>query len=141
MGTVALLISDNRLVETLTDSGEIDLVKQIEKDTNLEDVLKLVKHYRQANRALEERVGDQVEEILVSLSSPPEAKFHAMEWMKSALKMESFRKDEYSAAQTIGQFAYDVYKKQPELTDFVLQAEKAQVRVLIFSLQRSTQAA
>lgn len=141
IGTVALLVVDNQLKDTLTDSAEIGLLEALGDSGTIEQAQAIVRQYRKETKQLEERLGDHVEEILVSYQASKEAKKNAMDWMKSHMKLEQYRKEERQAAAIIGEHAFSVFQTRPDVKEFILQAETSQVRVVIFSLKRDSQAA
>lgn len=141
MGTVAVVLASEgdvagieHWVETFSDEREIRaLEKAIEDGDHFP--LQRVYEYRENIEKEDEEFGDYVEELLSKGFVRPEVQEHGVAWLKSKLRIEQYRDQEREAAEVIANYALNKYKKDPELSDFVLAGPGVQVRVRIFRVK------
>ena len=137
-GTVALLVKTGtaetpQLVETVSDDQEILLLeKELEKGQA--DLVAALKGWRTTKHREEEEFGDYIEDLLSQPFVAPEVRKHGIQWMKSKIKIDRFKRTESEAAHVIADFAIKVYKENPACADFFLMGPNAKVRVKIFKL-------
>lgn len=137
--TIALILSypppalsgDPSLVETLSDHYEIELMESYLK-AGEKNPLQHIYEYRSRESRRDEEFGNYVEDLLCRPFLNHELQNHAVHWLKSKIKIEEYQKIECQAAQTIADFAYQIYQKDPTKTDFCLAGENRQVRIRIF---------
>ena len=133
--TVALVVrlegQDKKLSAILSDEREIryfeSLVVSGEKAP-----LDRVFEQRQRTLREEEEFGDYVEELLCRPFLRAEVQAHALQWMKSKIRIELYQRQEAEAAKIIAEYAYQLFRDDASRTDLILKGPSAQVRVRIF---------
>jgi hypothetical protein len=137
IGTVALIIacpekdSEPVLLEALSDELEIATLEgsfQAGDPDPLEIILKV-----RAKRVQEdEEFGNYVEDLLSKPFLPDDVREHGLQWFKSKNKIEEYHRAESEARQVIADFAFKLFRSEPQRTDFILSSAAAEVRVRIF---------
>lgn len=144
MGTVALIVApksmEPELVECISDEGEIALF-QAALESGERDPLAIIYSRRERQAKEDEDFGDYVEELLSQPCVRPEIQHHGIQWLKSKMRIENFQKSEKEATSVIAQYAFKLYREQPDRTDFVLAGPNAQVRIRIFELRSEARVA
>jgi len=140
IATVALLVlkksQSHKLVETLSDDKEIQLFENLCESGEPDPYLKL-QEYRDSQTREDNEFGDYVEELLCQPCVKPEVQHHAVQWLKSKIKIEKYRKNEIEAAAIISDYALKIFEESPDKTDFTLLGSAAQVRVKIFVFEEA----
>jgi hypothetical protein len=139
VGTVALIVQCDgnahpMLLEKFSDDREIEVFEQalgVSGGKPLEAVYEL--RVKQAKE--DEDFGNYIEELLSQPFLRPEIQEHGLQWLKSKIKIEEFRKAELQAAQTIADFAFKLFLENPKQTDFFLAGGSAKVRIRVFVLE------
>ncbi|RYZ68989.1 MAG: hypothetical protein EOP09_08495 [Proteobacteria bacterium] len=138
-GTVAVVLANDggaeRWVDTFSDEREIARLEQAIRggeEFPLEEVYTL----REKQKKEDESFGDYVELLLSQPFVRPEVQSHGVAWMKSKIRIESFRRQEQEAAETIAEYALVQYWKNPDLADFTFAGRDTEVRVRIFKLEK-----
>ncbi len=134
-GLVALIIDESKggkpqLLEALSDEKEISLYVEALESSH-PDPLKCVYEWRVQQEQEDEEFGNYVEELLSQPFVKPEILHHGVQWLKSKMRIEEFRKSELEATRVIATYAYDIYCRDPQKSDFVLSGPTASVRVRI----------
>lgn len=127
---VKAILSDDREIayfETLMKAGEFDPLTKVYE-------------MRERQSREDEEFGDYVEELLSRPFLKPEVQEHALQWMKSKIRIEQYQKQEHDAARVIADYACQLIKDDPSRTDFVLKGPSAQVRIRVFPLVVQTAA-
>lgn len=129
---------ERRWVETLSDDREIDIFEaaQIEGTS---DPLSTVYDSRRRQTQEEDEFGDYIEELLSNPFLRPEIQEHAIQWLKSKIRIDQFHKTEQEAAQVIARCAFGVFEDDPSRTDFFLSGPTTSVRIRVFVLTRKGQ--
>ena len=140
-GTVALVVGIvggvPRLVESFSDAREIAILETtIEK--GVEDPISCIQHYRLEKKREEEEFADYVEDLLSKSAVNPEVLEHGVQWFKSRVKIEEFRKQEVEAATVIAGYAFQIFMQNIQRTDFILAGPSAQVRVRVFVIDEAS---
>lgn len=133
--TVALIVNGIgpalKVEAILSDEREINYLEALVtagERSPLERILEM----RQKQSREDDEFGDYVEELLSRPFLRPEVQEHAVQWLKSKLRIEQFQKQEAAAAKVIAEYACTLIKENPDRVDFVLKGPKAEVRVRIF---------
>lgn len=134
---VLLLVSqsDGKLVllDALSDSREIEFMKKaVEKHTP--DLVRALDAFRIVREREEELFGDHVESLLCKPFLKPKIRQNCLDWLKSRARIEDLGRREREATRVIGEYAYRVLIQSPELQDFALQSERAEVRVEVLKV-------
>ncbi len=136
-GTVALVVALKEgqpvLLEQLSDDLEITLLEEALQE-RMKEPLELIYAHRQRQQEEDEEFGDYVERLLSQPAVRPEIQAHGVQWLKSKLKIESFQKSETEASKIIADFAFRLFREDPDKTDFILAGPVAQVRVRVFQV-------
>ncbi len=136
-GTVALVIRFDKdapvLVEYFSDEAEIVVVEDALKAG--EDPILKVQEYRAREAEEDEEFGDYVEDLLSKPFLRPEIQLHGLQWMKSKIRIETFKQTEAQAAKVIAEYAINIFKQDQDKTDFILVGPTAKVRIRVFSVQ------
>jgi hypothetical protein len=145
--TIALIVSSTNqekpvLCEALTSADEI-LELELALMNSESDPLKRVRDYRSKQNLDEEEFADFVEGLLSQPFVKPDVQEHAVQWFKSRAKIEAYQKAEDTASQVIAMYAFEIYQKNPNKTDFFLAGPKAKVRIRVIEVrdQQKEQAA
>ena len=121
-------------METLSDDREIELMEAAiiagEKEP-----LDLLGRVRERDAKEEEDFGNYVEDLLSKPFVRPEIQSHAVQWLKSKIRIEKYERSEVEAVEVIARYALKLFQEDPEKLDFHLAGPKAQVRVRIFVIQ------
>lgn len=103
--------------------------------------LNLLGRVRERDAKEEEEFGNYVEDLLSKPFVRPEIQEHAVQWLKSKIRIEKYERSEVEAVKVIAQYAMKVFQEDPAKMDFLLAGPQAQVRVRIFVLEETGQAA
>ncbi len=125
------------LLEALSQEEEISVLKEAISH-GVEAPLTCVYEYRVRTEREDEEFGDFVEGLISQPFVHPEVQKHAVQWLKSKIKIEGFKREEISASTTISKYALQVFEKDRTKTDFFLSGPAARVRVQIFVLHGKT---
>lgn len=122
-----------KLVEVLSDETEVSL---FEMASALKEPHPLDRVYQHRMQLLQEEhaFADYVEEVLSQPFQRQEIKDHGAQWLKSRLRIQEFQRNESEAAKIIANFAFQIYCRDPDKTDFYLKGGVAQVRIRVFVL-------
>jgi hypothetical protein len=135
--TVALVVRIDgdapSLAEIVSDDQEIEILDNAFTDLS-RDALAEIREHRQRVAREDDEFGDYVEQLLCQPFVKPEIQTHAVEWLKSRIRIEQFQKTESAAAKVIGDYAYRLYAENRQLKDFFLSGPNTRVRVRIFVL-------
>lgn len=135
--TVALIVAQEgsapKLVETLSDEFEIELLVQA-VNAGKPDPMELIYEFRARQKAQDTSFGDYVEDLLSKPFVNSTIQGHAVKWLKSKIRIERFQKMENDAAQIIAEYAYQVFQKDPDKTDFFLASPQTKIRIRIFQI-------
>lgn len=144
-GTIALVVNSEtpnesgareaKLLDTLSDEQEI-LIFEEALERGDEDPLKSVYDFRNNQSNEEEEFGNYVENLLEQPYLRAEVQQHALQWLRSKIRIEQYQRKELEASKVISDFAYKVYRENPEQDDFVLAGPNAQVRIRVFDLKK-----
>ncbi len=140
-GTVALVLrcptarpADAVLVEALSDGREIQLVEAAVIAGEPEP-LRLVYDHRKREAKEDDEFGNYVEDLLSKPFLKNEIQSHAVQWLKSKIRIEQYNRSEVEAVQVIADYAVKLFRSDPEKIDFLLAGPQAQVRVRIFLVE------
>lgn len=144
-GVVALVVHKAsegipQLVEALSDELEIEIL-ELALQEGERDPLSLIYRRRERQTREDESFGNYVEELLSQPVVKPEVQEHALQWLKSKIKIERYQKTESEATRVIADYAYRLFLENQSRKDFVLAGPKAQVRVKIFEVEAEVAAA
>lgn len=118
------------LLDALSDEREIGVFEQaVEK--GVRNPLEKVYESRNQMEAEDEEFGDYVEQLLCQPFLRPEIREHGVQWFRSKVKIDEYKRNEREAAQVIAGYAYKVFLENPSKTDFMLAGPKAMVRVQV----------
>ena len=136
-GTVALVVRFEQgapqLVDRISDEQEIEALENAFRESE-EDPLSHVYGLRARIQQEDEEFGDYVETLLSQPFLRPEVREHGLQWLKSKLRIEEFRKNEAEATRTIAEYAFRLYEGNPEREEFFLAGPAARVRIRVFRL-------
>jgi len=141
VGTVALVLKVEKdepaLIEAISDAMEIEVLEEalVRGD---QDPVSVVHAVREHLYHQDEEFGDYVEELLSQPFLKSEIRTHGIEWMKSKIKIEEYKRTEAEATLVIAQYALKVFLDDRSRLDFFLSGPKAKVRVRIFVLPEAT---
>lgn len=137
-GTVALIVSYTNqkpnLLGSLSDDREIETF-HMAREAGSTDPMDAVVKLREQQKREDEEFGDYIEELLTKPGVRTEIQDHGVQWLKSKMKMERFHKTEKEATAVIAEYAFKVFEKAPEKTEFILAGPSAQVQIRIFVMQ------
>lgn len=142
-GTVVLLVSTGsnshsktpELIDYLYDDREIAVVESA-LQSGVNDPLELISEFREREKQEEEEFGNYVENLLSQPFLKSEIQNHAIQWLKSKIRIEQFQKAEREATQVIARYAFNLFKTDPERKDYFLAGPTAKVRIRIFTLDK-----
>jgi hypothetical protein len=141
-GTVALVVRFEegrpQLVDRISDDQEIEALEEALGEGE-QDPLACVYGLRARMRQEDEDFGDYVETLLSQPFVKPEVREHGLQWLKSKLRIEEFRKSEAEATRTIAEYAFRLFEAQPERAEFFLAGPVARVRIRVFRLEQASQ--
>jgi hypothetical protein len=123
-------------IETLSDKDEIESLAEA-LDFGTQDPLNLIYEQRKVQEQLEVDFEDYVEALLTRPFLNLAIQSQGVQWFKSRIKIQEFKKSEEAAADVIAEHALKIYHKDPSQTDFFLMAKNSQVRVRVFLLPES----
>lgn len=121
------ILSDDREItyfESLVESGETDPLAR-------------VLEMRARQQREDEEFGDYVEELLSRPFLRPEVQEHAVQWLKSKIRIEQYQRQEAEAARIIADYACQLIQADPSRRDFVLKGPTAQVRIRVFEMSEA----
>src|SRR5690606_13935231 len=95
------------------------------------DPLKRVEDHRMLQKQEDEEFGNYVEELLSRPFLKPEIQNHGVQWLKSKIKIDEFKRREAQATQTIAEYAFQVFSADPLKKEFTLSGPSAKVKVRI----------
>lgn len=130
---------NHNLVEIVSDDIEIEVLSKA-YGLGEKDPLKLIYSQRQKAAKEEDDFGNYVEELLSQPFIKPEIREHGLQWLKSRIKIEEYKRTEAEAAKIISDFAFRVFLQDPALRDFSLAGPATTIRVRIFVLDEKEQA-
>lgn len=96
--------------------------------------LDLLERVRAREAKEEEDFGNYVEDLLSKPFLRPEVQQHAVQWLRSKIRIEKYQQSEQEAVKVIAEYALKLFQGDPEKIDFLLAGPHAQVRVRIFLL-------
>ena len=126
-------------MKTLSDDREIELFEAAVLAGETEP-LTLVERVRAREIKEEEEFGNYVEDLLSKPFIRPEIQNHAVQWLKSKIRIERYQQSEHEAVNVIAEYALKLYRDDPAKLDFTLAGPQAQVRVRIFVIQNGVAA-
>ncbi len=85
----------------------------------------------------DEEFGNYLEDLLSQPYVRQEVQEHGLAWLKSKIRIDEFQKAESEAAEVIARFAFDRFRKDQSMTDFLLAGPTARVRIRIFRVERN----
>jgi hypothetical protein len=142
--TVALIVRFEgeapSLAEIVSDDQELEILEAAFADEDRDPLAEIQEHRRKICRE-DDEFGDYVEQLLCQPFVKSEVQEHGVEWLKSRIRIEQFQKTESAAARVIGDYAYKLFSENQGLKDFFLSGPNTRVRVRIFVLPRSSEAA
>jgi hypothetical protein len=139
-GTIALVIqapvskaplSEAQLLEQLSDDQEIQLLENAIQ-SGLPEPLERVYAERTRKRSEDEEFADYVENLLSQPFLRREVQDHGLQWLQSKIKIEKFLESEREATQVIAHFALQLFRSDPQKTEFLLSGPISKVRVKVF---------
>lgn len=138
IGTVALVVRYDHQLPTLIDSfcddREIAMLEAA-LEHGLDNPLSTVYQYRERQAKEDEDFGNYVEELLSQPFIRPEIQEHGLQWLKSKLRIEQYQKSEKEATQVITEYAFKLFRENPQQDDFILASPAAKVRIRIFKVR------
>lgn len=136
--TVALIVHGSgpqlKLEAILSDEREIHYLEVL-LNSGERAPLERILEMREKQAKEDDEFGDYVEELLSRPFLRSEVQEHAVQWLKSKLRIEQFQKQEAAAAKIIADYACALLKEDPDRVDFILKGPKAQVRVRVFAVE------
>ncbi len=137
VGTVALVVNKDgnqiELIDAFSDDQEIELLEKAFSDGE-EDPIEMVYQLREKALKEDEEFGDYVEELLSYPFLSPQIQDHGLNWLRSKMKIEEYRKSEEEATQVIAEHALKIYQGDQSKTDFTLAGPTAQVKIRVFEV-------
>ncbi len=139
IGTVAIVVdlhdSTPLLRGAFSDEREIEeLQKAIESGAG--DPIEKVNQLRIQLTTEDEEFGNYVEELLAYPFLSPQIQGHAVNWLKSKIKIEQYRSSEDEATNIIAGYAFKIFLADREKTDFVLAGPTSQVKIRVFQVSK-----
>jgi DNA repair photolyase len=139
-GTVALLIGFKEksepqtpeLIDCFSDEREIEVLEKV-LHAGIENPMDFILSLREQELKEEEEFGNYVENLLSQPYIKSEIQNHALQWLKSKIRIEQFQKSEYEATQIIARYAFDRFKSHPEHKDYYLASPNVKVRIRVFT--------
>jgi len=136
-GTVALVVRFSGrsplLVEQISDDQEIQFLEEslrAGRGVVLEELLA----FREGVERESEQFGDYVEALITRPFVPREVLEHGLQWLRSKIKIEEFKRHEREATQVIAEYAFQIFERNLEMNEFLLAGPSAQVRIRVFTL-------
>jgi hypothetical protein len=140
MSTVALIIRSEKgatsLIDVLFEDHEIESIDNALR-FGTRNPLAAIYQKRAEQVRKDEEFGDYVESLLTRSFPNSEVRNHCVQWLQSKLKIEEFLRTEREAAETIAEYAFRVFKLNPNTKDFMLKSTTSCVRIRIFELRGS----
>src|SRR5262249_33318543 len=97
MSTIALVIGRQSnlpvLMETLSDEAEIRYMEDALKAGETRP-LQRIHEYRESEARQEDELGNHIEDLLSKTFVKPEIQTHAVQWLRSKIKIEQYQKAE-----------------------------------------------
>jgi hypothetical protein len=143
-GTVALVIgptaSTLKLVEAISDTQEISILEGAILSGHADPMALLADHRKKV--ALEdEEFGNYVEELLSQPFLRADVQKQGVQWLRSKLKIEEFKRAEAEATKVIADFAFKIYMDNRQRTEFLLAGPTSRVRVKVLEIQEMARSA
>ncbi|MCC7441897.1 MAG: hypothetical protein IT285_09700 [Bdellovibrionales bacterium] len=136
-GTVALVVRFDQdrpvLLDVFSDDLEVHALERAVTEGQ-QDPIQAVYQSRVEHEREEEEFGDYVETLITAPGVRPEIREHGVQWLKSKLKIEEYKKHETDASQVIADYAFKLFSQDPTKSDFVLAGPTAEVRVRVYVL-------
>jgi hypothetical protein len=123
------------LLETLTDDREINVLESAMIHGEVDPFESVLNHRMQQTKE-EEEFGDYIEALLTQPFLRPDIQEHAVQWMKSKIRIEQHQKSESEAANIIAEYALKIFQDDQARRDFFLVGPSTKVRVRIFVLEK-----
>lgn len=138
IGTVALVIrydgSQPQLLDKFSDDREIAALEAA-LQSGAEDPMHVVYELRERQTREDEEFGDYVEELLSQPFVRPEIQEHGIQWLKSKIRIEEYQQTETQAAQIIAEYAFRLFRENPDRKEFLLNGPAATVRIRVHVLR------
>jgi len=120
-------------LEILQDATEIDFLESALRSGE-KDPLHCIYQQRKIQLQQEIDFEDYVEGLLTQPFLDPVIQEHGVQWFRSKIQIEKYKKSEQQAAQVIAEYALKIYEKDPTRTDFTLVSTQTEVRIRIFTI-------
>ncbi|HTL11554.1 MAG TPA: hypothetical protein VL588_03655 [Bdellovibrionota bacterium] len=134
-GTVALVVrfdgSTPVLLDVFSDDIEIHVLEKAVQDGS-QDPIQAVYESRVNQEREEEEFGDYVETLITHPGVRPEIREHGVQWLRSKVKIDEYKKHESDASHVIADYAFKVFEKDPTKAEFLLAGPTAEVRIRVF---------
>ncbi len=139
--TIALVVSIQNshpvLLDILSDEQEIHFVETALRAGETHP-LELIYENRAKIAQHDEELGNHIEDLFSERCLKLEIQEHAIQWLRSKIKIEQYQKAEKEAAQVIAAYAFQIFQCDRSRVDFFLAGPNSQVRVRIFELADET---
>ena len=141
IGTVALVVCCPEklkppvLVAQLSDDHEIAALAAAVESGEVQP-LEHVYQIRQKQEKEDEEFGNYIEKLLSQPFVRTEVQHHGVQWLKSKIKIEEFKKSEGEATRVIADYAFKLFQDHPDRTEFILSGPAAKVRIRVFLLPK-----
>jgi hypothetical protein len=122
------------LIDTLSDEQEIEYFEQL-MHVRDPDPLRRIYQLRTVQQGKEDEMADFIENLVSQPFVSEKVKTQGIRWFKSKIKIENFHQLEMEAAQVISEFAFKMFQKEPEKTDYFLVAPQSRIRVRVFLMR------
>ncbi|MFZ9595612.1 MAG: hypothetical protein ACO3A2_05985 [Bdellovibrionia bacterium] len=118
-------------VDALTQESEIQLLERLILQ-NAPDPLAQLNQFRSEQAQREEEFGDSAEQQLCNPFVREPLRSQAIQWFRAQIQVEQFQKREKEAVEVLSRFAFDFWRAHPAQTQFLIQNDRAQVKVRVF---------
>ena len=111
------------------------------KDEDHSNLIKTLEDYRDKKEKENQQFEDYVEQLLSHPFLKPEIEKHALSWMHSKIRVEAYEQEERKAARVIGNYAFQLFQKSPQQSEFLLNGKDSEVRVFVYTFNLKEQVA
>lgn len=134
------------LIDAFSDDTEVEILQEAwenneltDGDKPIPDPLKQIYEMRERQTKEDEEFGNYVEDLLTNPFLRKDIQAHAVQWLRSKIRIEEYHHCERDAMRVIAEYAFQIYRQDPAKRDFFLAGPVAKVRVRIFELKEADQ--
>ena len=132
------------LIDAFSDDQEVEILQEAwenneltESDKPIPDPLRQIYEMRDRQVKEDEDFGNYVEDLLNNPFLRKDIQEHALQWLKSKIRIEEYHACEREAMRVIAEYAFQIYRQDPAKRDFFLAGPVAKVRVRVFELKEA----